>query len=231
MNPVVFTRAGFLRGARTGLALAPAMTPFGLVLGVLAAGKGLSLLETVLMSGLVFAGTAQIVALELWAEPAPILAATLAAFVINLRLAPMGAALAPWLDRLRGVRLWGTLATLVDNSFAVAIADQRSGGRDAALLLGIGVAMWVVWVVTSAAGHAFAGLLSLPPGHPVFFAALASILAIMVPLWRGRGDAAPWLAAGGVALAVHAAGLGAPWPVLAGALSGAALGAALDQRR
>ncbi|MFL1463306.1 AzlC family ABC transporter permease [Roseococcus sp. DSY-14] len=230
-GPVVFTRHGFRRGARAGLALAPAMLPFALVVGVAAAGKGLSLLETALMSLLVFAGTSQVVALELWSDPAPILGATLAALVVNLRLAPMGAALAPWLDRLRGWRLWGTLATLVDNSFAVSVADQRAGGRDAALLAGMGVTLWVVWAACTVAGHALAGLVRLPPGHPVFFAALASVLAITVPLWRGaRSDLWPWAVAGAAALLAHAAGLGAPWPVLAGALCGAALGAWRDTR-
>jgi predicted branched-subunit amino acid permease len=138
---VTFTRAGVARGARLSVSIFPAMIPFGLVVGVVAASKGLSLLETALMSALVFAGTSQLVALELWSDPAPILGAALAAFVVNLRLAPMGAALAPWLDRLRGWKLWGTLATLVDNSFAFAIADQRAGGRDAGLLLGAGAVM------------------------------------------------------------------------------------------
>ncbi|HZH47250.1 MAG TPA: AzlC family ABC transporter permease [Roseococcus sp.] len=229
-RPVIFTRIGFGRGVRLGLALMPGMIPFGLVVGVVAANRGLSLAETLLMSALVFAGTSQLVALELWSDPAPILGATLAALVINLRLAPMGAALAPWLDRLHGIRLWGTLATLVDNSFAASIADQRRGGRDAALLLGIGLAMWTCWTVMTGLGHATAGLIRLDPSHPVFFAGLASILAITVPIWRGRGDALPWLAAGLAAVAAHLAGLGAPWPVLAGALAGAALGAWRDMR-
>lgn len=207
---VVFTRRGFWRGARIAAGIAPAMLPFGLVVGVLAEARGLSLLELGLMSALVFAGSAQLVALELWRDPAPILGATLAAFVINLRLAPMGAALAPWLDRLRGLRLWGTLATLVDNNFAAAVADQRAGGRDAALLLGVGAGLWVAWLLCTLAGHAFAALIRLPPGHPVLFASLATMVALLVPLWRGRVDLLPWLAAGAVATAVHGAGAGQP---------------------
>lgn len=231
-GPVVFTRAGVRRGARIGLGLTPGMVPFGLVVGVVANGQGLSLLETVVMSLLVFAGTSQIVALDLWSDPAPILGATLAALVINLRLAPMGAALAPWLDRLRGWRLWGTLATLVDNSFAIAIADQRQGGRDAGLLLGLGLVMWAAWAALTGLGHALAASVRLAAGHPVLFASLASILAIMVPLWRGwRPDLLPWIVAGGAALAAHLSGLGPPWPVLAGALAGATLGAWRDTRR
>lgn len=229
---IIFTRQGFWRGVRVSLPMVPAMAPFGLIVGVLADSRGFSGLEMVLMSALVFAGTSQLVALELWADPAPILGATLAAFVINLRLAPMGAALAPWLDRLRGVRLWGTLATLVDNSFAVAIADQRAGGKDAALLLGVGVTFWLFWIAATGLGHAFSGLIALPPGHPIFFASVATLIALMVPLWRGRSEVVPWMVAAIAAVtASHALGLGQPWPVLAGAIAGAAAGAWRDQVR
>lgn len=226
-----FTRAGMGRGARAALALTLGLAPFGLVIGVVSDARGLSLLETWLMAGLVFAGTSQLVALELWADPAPILGATLAALVINLRMAPMGAALAPVLDRLHGWRLWGTLATLVDNSFALAIAEIRAGRRDGGFLLAAGLTMWASWMVMVTIGHSFGALVRLPPGHPLYFAALAALLALLVPIWRGRSDLLPWGVAGAVALAAQGAGLGAPWPVLAGAFTGAAAGAALELRR
>jgi predicted branched-subunit amino acid permease len=119
-----FTQDGVWRGVKAALAITLGLSPFGLVVGMTADQVGLSLAETLLMSATVFAGTSQLVALQLWAEPAPVLAATLACLVINLRLAPMGAALAPVLDRTSGLRRWGTLALLVDNSFALAITGQ-----------------------------------------------------------------------------------------------------------
>jgi predicted branched-subunit amino acid permease len=228
---IAFTRAGAGRGCRAALALTLGLAPFGLVVGMAADAKGLSLLETLLMSGLVFAGTAQLVALELWADPAPVLAATLAVLVINLRMAPMGAALAPVLDRLSGIRLWGSLAVLVDNAFALMVAEMRAGRRDAGFLVGASLTMWVNWMVMCVVGHVFGAALKLPPGHPIFFASVAALMAILVPIWRGRSDLLPWIVAGVAALAVHAAGLGAPWPVLAGALAGSAAGAARDRRR
>ena len=216
---------------RVALPLLPGLMPFGVIIGMLSDGKGLSLLETLLMSGSVFAGTSQLVALELWADPAPVLGATLAVFVINLRMAPMGAALAPWLDKLRGWKVWGTLAVLVDNGFAMAVAEMRAGGRDAGHLLGTCLTFWFSWMLMVTVGHQFGAVLRVPAGHPVFFAATASIMAIMVQVWRGRSDLLPWGIAGAVALAVHLAGLPAPWPVLAGALTGAAVGAMRDRRR
>ena len=227
-----FTRHGVLRGARDAAPLVIGTFPFGLVVGVISDAKGLSLLEALVMSGLVFAGSSQLLALELWTEPAPIAAATLAAFVVNIRMAPMGAALAPWLDRLRGVRLWGTLATLVDHSYAMSAAEQRRGGRDAGYLLGVGLALWAFWMIAVGVGHVFGSAVRLPPGHPLYFAAIATFCAILVPVWQGvRRDLLPWTLAAGIALLAWWGGLGAPWPLLAGALSGAALGAWLELRR
>ncbi|GGG31526.1 hypothetical protein GCM10010964_19340 [Caldovatus sediminis] len=227
-----FTGAGVRRGLRVALPLVVGTFPFGLVVGVASSGRGLSLLETLLMSGLAFAGTAQLVALELWAEPAPLLAAVFATFVVNLRMAPMGAALAAWFDRVRGWRLWATLGLLTDQGFALAATEQRRGlGRDAGFLFGVGLLLWLFWIVAVGAGHALAGAVRLAPAHPLFFAPVAVFVALLVPLWRGvRQDAAPWALAASVALALHGTGLGPPWPLLAGALSGAALAAAREAR-
>lgn len=228
---VVFTAAGVRRGARASLPLWFGMVPFGLVIGVMSDAKGLSLAETVLMSAIVYAGAAQLLVLEFWTDPAPVLAAAVAAAVVNIRMAPQGAALAPWLDRLRGWRLWGTLATLVDHSFALSVQEQRAGGRDAGYLLGIGLMLWVAWVVTTTAGHLAASVVRLPPGHPLFFASVAAFLSILVGLWRGpRVDLAPWAVAGLVALAAHRAGWPAPLPLLLGSFAGAALGAWIEVR-
>jgi 4-azaleucine resistance transporter AzlC len=225
-----FTAAGMRRGARAALGLTLGLMPFGLVIGMTADAKGLSLLETLLMSGFVFAGTSQLVALQLWAEPAPVVAAGLACLVINLRMLPMGVALAPIFDRVQGVRRWGSLALLVDNAFALTIAEMRAGRRDAGFLVGASLTMWCNWMIMCSIGHGFGAALRLPPGHPIFFASVAALMSILVPLWRGRAELLPWGAAAMLALAVHGIGLGAPWPVLAGALGGAAAGAWRDRR-
>lgn len=227
---VQFTGAGFRQGVRMVIPMLPSFAPFGLVVGVLAAGEGLSMLEAGLMSAMVFAGTSQLVALGAWSSPVPVLAVTLAVFIINLRMAPMSAALAPWFHGLHGWRLWTSLFTVTDHSFALSVNEMRRGNRDAALLLGLGVPSWMWWTTCVCIGHALSAVIELRPGHPLLFAGLATLCALLVTLWRGRGDLMPWAVAGVAALTVQAVGLGQPWPVLAGALAGSAAGAWRDLR-
>uniref|UniRef100_A0A8J4M5D3 Branched-chain amino acid ABC transporter permease n=1 Tax=Acidicaldus sp. TaxID=1872105 RepID=A0A8J4M5D3_9PROT len=226
-----FTSAALARGARRSLAIALGLAPFGLVVGVLAAGKGLSLVETGLMSGLVFAGASQILALDLWTHPVPILTVTFAAFAVNLRMALMGPALAAWLEKLSGWRLWGNLFLLVDHGFALAIAEGRKGERDGGFLFGVGLVLWVAWLACSLLGHVLGTVLRPPRGHPLFFAALAAFVSLLVPLWRGRHDALPWLAAAGVALPVARLAPHGAWHVVAAALAGGLVGAWRERRQ
>jgi 4-azaleucine resistance transporter AzlC len=226
--PVQFSRAGFRAGVRAAAPTLLGMLPFGLVAGIAADAQGLSLSEAVLMSALVFAGSAQLVALGAWAHPAPVLGAAAAAFAVNLRYALMGPVLAPWLDRLRGWRLWGSLFLLVDGGWALSVGSMRAGGADAAFLLGTGVVNWVVWVATTVLGHLAGGALHPPPGHPIFFAAVAVFVALLMGMWRGRRDALPWLVAAAVALATSALVRGSSY-IVVGALAGSIAGALRDR--
>ena len=58
----------------------------------------------------------------------------------------------------------------------------------------------------------------------------AAVLALLVQLWRGRSELQPWILDGAAAVMVQGLGLGAPWPVLAGAFAGAGYGAWRDTR-
>jgi 4-azaleucine resistance transporter AzlC len=226
-----FSRAAVLDGARRSLPVQVAVLPFALVCGVAAQGQGLSLLEATLMSALCYAGSAQLLALSHWSTPAPVLAAAFAAFVVNLRLALMGPVLGPWLDRLRGWRLWGSLFVMADQNWAMSVTQMQAGRGDAGFLFGSGALMWVVWVLGTAAGHLLGTTMRPPPGHPLFFTALAVFVAILAAMWRGRVDLLPWMVAGAVATGLARLLPGTSWYVVGGALAGSAAGVWRDRRR
>ncbi len=224
MKDVVFTRAGFWRGFRAGIPLSLGMIPFGLVVGVMAQSKGMTLFEALLMSATVFAGASQIFALEAWTHPAPIFGAALAVFIVNLRMALMGPALAPWLDHLRGLKVWGTLGLITDHAFAMSVTEIRRGSRDAAYLTGMSVLLWFIWVALTGIGHMMGSMARFPPEHPLFFGAPAAFITLLVPMWRGLADALPWVVAAVVAVGTSMV-ISGNWYVVTGALSGALVGA------
>jgi 4-azaleucine resistance transporter AzlC len=225
-----FSGAAVLAGVRRSLALQVAIVPFALVCGVLAQGQGLSLLEATLMSAACYAGSAQLLALSHWSVPAPLVEATLAAFVVNLRMALMGPVIGPWLDRLRGWRLWLTLFVMADQNWALSVAEMQAGRWDAGYLFGSGAVMWAVWTAGTAAGHVLGATMRPAPGHPLFFAALAVFVAILAAMWRGKRDLLPWLAAAGVSFAVSRL-VDSSIYIIAGALAGAAVGVLQERRR
>src|SRR5262245_42421307 len=221
---ITFTSAGLARGARVSIPLLIGLVPFGLVVGVTAQAPGLSLLEAMLMSGFVFAGSSQLVSLGAWTHPASLAAATLACFIVNLRFALMGPMLAPWLDHVRGWKRWGSLALLVEHDWALALKEMQQGGRDAAFFIGAGIGFWIVWVLTTVAGFLVGEVVAPAAGHPLFFAALACFIAMLVPMWRGKRDLLPWIAAAATAIVVSRLLPGTSWHIVAGAIVGGLVG-------
>jgi 4-azaleucine resistance transporter AzlC len=228
---VGFSRAGIRRGVIASIPPLIGVIPFGLVCGIVSQGNGFSFVESVLLGGSVFAGSAELVALAHWSQPAPVLAATFAAFVVNFRMALMGPVLAPWYSAMRGWRRFVALATMVDQGWALGIQAEAAGETDAGFLFGAGVAMWASWTLTGALGHLAGAALRPPPGHPIFFAALAVFVALLVTMWRGRVDVLPWLTAAAVALVTAWLLPGTNWYIVAGAVAGAIAGAARDTRQ
>lgn len=222
---VIYTKAGFWLGVRRSLPLMAGLAPFGFVTGLITERHGLNFWDCALMNGLVYSGAAQLVALANWTHPAPILAACFAVLVVNLRFALMGPVLAPWLNSLRPFWRFANLAILVDHPFALSVTDMRRGGRDAALFTGLAVPLWFGWITSTLLGFVMAKRLDLPPGHPLFFGALAAFIALLVPLWRGRADVLPWLIAAGIAVAVARLVPHSSWYIPAGAICGCLAGA------
>src|SRR5437867_12149545 len=95
--------------------------PFGLILGAISAERGLSPLETTLMSALVFAGSSQFVAVGLWHYPLPLFAIIASTALINARHLMMGGAIAPHMERFRRWRSYFALFFLADEIWAIAL--------------------------------------------------------------------------------------------------------------
>ncbi len=223
-QPVTFTVAGALRGARGVLPIVPGALAFGLVYGFLAGQKGMTALEIGLSSALVFAGASQFLALELWGDPLPLLSLVAGVLVINLRHALMGPALLPWLLPISRPKAYVSLYFMTDESWGVSVADLRAGGRDAAFLLGAGAALWLVWVSSSVLGRLAGDVSYLIEDWGLDYLTTAFFVALLAAFWRGRHDLLPWTVAAVVAVATKSL-LPGTWYIVLGALAGSLAGA------
>jgi predicted branched-subunit amino acid permease len=224
------TLAGMLTGLRRVSVLMPGIVVFAVAFGAAASAKGLSLFEAVLMSALVYAGVSQLVAMELWRPEwswGAIAGLAVVTATVNARMVLQGASLQPWFARYPKAVNAAHLFFFTDANWLIGTRYHGEGGRDLGVLVGAGLALWLVWVAATVPGYLLGALVSDPRRYgidlvmPIFFAAM------IVPLWRGKRAALPWLVAGGVALVAARLFDGFAF-IIVGALSGAIAGAFLD---
>jgi 4-azaleucine resistance transporter AzlC len=188
--PAAPARQRFRHGVRLGVPFALAGFLLSASFGVLAIGTGMTHLQAIVMSTVVFAGSAQFAALSILAGGGTIAAAVGSAVMVNSRFLPMGAAFGP---SLPGRSLWRAIQgqAVVDASWAMAV--QEDGSFDRMLLFGSTAVQYVTWVTGTIAG-VFAGAAMGDPDsygldaiYPAFFLAL---LLAELRSERARGVAA-----------------------------------------
>jgi 4-azaleucine resistance transporter AzlC len=209
------SRDSFRRGVRLGIPVAVAGLVLAASFGVVAQGVGLSAWAAVVMSAVVFAGSAQFTAVAILGQGGGVGAAVLGAALMNSRFLPMGAALGP---SLRGGPLRRALQgqPVVDASWAMAA--RGDGTFDRWLLFGASAPQYVGWVSGTALGALVGDRLADPDAlgldavYPAFFLAL-----LLGEVRSGRGAG---VAAGGAAIALALTPVAPPGvPILAASLA------------
>ncbi|SMD07216.1 AzlC family ABC transporter permease [Rhizobium sp. RU36D] len=220
----------FQDGIRAILPLVLAVLPIGFVFGTVATGNGLSPLETVLMSALVFAGGSQFVAMDLWSHPAAWSALGFAALLVNLRHMLMGASLARSLGGFRSWQKLPALLIMADENWAMAEARARKVPLTPAFYFGLSLPFYASWVLASLGGALFGTLLGDVAVYGLDFAFPAVFIVLLMGFWKGRETGLILLASAVASLSVHSLVAGA-WYIAAGALAGLVVAVAAPERK
>lgn len=183
----------FVSGVRDVSPLLFGFVPFGLLTGITAVDIGLTPLETVAMSAIMFSGAAQLATIELMAQPAPIAVIVVTALMINLRFSMFSAGIAPHLRSLS--HPWKAVSgfLLSTPSFVLstsAFENDESVSRRG-YYLGTALPIWVVWVGSTAIGVVVGA--RVPPSLQLDF---VIPLVFIVLLFKLLEDRATWIAAG-----------------------------------
>ncbi len=222
-------RREFFKGARDTLPLVIGAVPFGIIFGTLSGSCGLSAAGTMAMSLLVFAGSAQFIAMglvgagTLW----PMIVVT--TFVVNFRHMLYTATLRNHLRRLP--RLWQIILAfgLTDETFAVTVGRYRQPDDSPDkhwYQLGSAVFMYVNWNLCTLIGLVAGRLLQGVGSWGLDFAMVAAFIAMVLPYLKDRPNYCAVIVAGAGALLFN--GLPHKIGLMLAALAGVAAGLAAD---
>jgi 4-azaleucine resistance transporter AzlC len=194
--------------------IALAVFVFGASFGVLAVAARLPAWSVVLMSVLVFAGSAQFAALGVIAAGGSVLAAIFAGALLNLRFIATGIAVTRSLPAGRLLR--SLLAQLsIDESYAMSVRAGAPGRPDGRTLLVTGACLYAMWIAGTLIGVLFGPVLGDPKRFGLDAAFPAGFVALLWPLLSGRH--AVRCAIGGAVAALALAPFTPPGIPLAGA--------------
>jgi 4-azaleucine resistance transporter AzlC len=211
----------FFSGARMMMPLTIAVAPIGLIFGVSAAAKGLSVAEAGLMSALVFAGGSQFVALDLWTRPAAWAALGLAAFVVNIRHVLLGMSIGRKMEAFPKWLRYLSVLFLADEIWAMAEKRAWNATLTPAWYAGLAIPFYLTWVAGGFLGSALGTHIGNPAALGLDFAFAAVFIVLLVGFWKGRETGVILLASAAASVSVHAVIPGA-WYIAAGAAAGIA---------
>jgi predicted branched-subunit amino acid permease len=192
----------FARGAREMVGVSMGIAAWGLVTGVAMAKSGLPLSLSILMSLLVFAGSAQLAALPLLVAGAPVWMIWAIALCVNLRFVIFSAQWRPYFAHLpRWQRMTQGYFTADLNYvvFMTRFPEPKPAPEQLPYFWG-GIAVnWPSWQVPTLTGLLLADV--IPTEWGFGFAGILALLGLMYSLLTDR---ASWVAAGVAAAAAVA---------------------------
>jgi 4-azaleucine resistance transporter AzlC len=195
-------RTEFIAGVRAELPILLGVIPFGLIFGVLAIGADLPPTVAQAMSFIVFAGSAQFIAIPLLGAGAATAVLWLTTFIVNVRHMLYSASVAPFTRQLPAGWRWLLAYLLTDEAYVVSILhyndDTVPDAHKHYFLLGAGLTLWTTWQISTAVGI-FLGA-QIPNSWGLDFTLALTFIAMVMPVLKDRPTVAAALAAGVVAV-------------------------------
>lgn len=221
--------AEFLAGGRDTIPLIIGAIPFGLIFGALATASGLSFAAAMAMSAVVFAGSAQFIAVGLVASGTGWPLIVLTTFVVNLRHALYSATLAPHVGHLP--RRWQIPLAfgLTDETFAVVVKRYIRPNvppQTRWYYLGSMVFMYTNWQICTFLGLTVGQMIPNAAAWGLDFAMPVTFIGMTIPYLKNLPMAVTVVVAGVVSVLAY------PFPhklgLMVAALSGIVAGVVVE---
>ncbi|WP_138493639.1 AzlC family ABC transporter permease [Paenibacillus pinistramenti] len=190
-----WTEDSFLQGVKSCIPTLLGYLSIGLAAGVVEKTAGLTIPEILLMSVLIYAGSAQFIAAGMLAAASSPAAIVFTIFFVNLRHLLLSAALSPYFRHLTPVKNMLIGMLLTDETFGVAIQQAaRKKQLSEKWMQGLNITAYINWIAANAAGAYFGKWIADPEQYGLDFALPAMFIGLLVLQLLSRGKAAADLA-------------------------------------
>ena len=218
----------FWQGVKAAGPILVGVVPFGITCGVMGLTAGLTSVETVTMSLMVFAGASQFVGITMlgagitgWGI------IVLTTLLINLRHMLMGASLAPYMVRL-SLPLQVLLSFLLtDEAYAVTISRIEKSGYSVSYQFGASISLYVAWFLSTAVGVFLGSYIPDPLAWGLDFAMPVTFLVLLLPRLTDKISLIVCVIAGIIAVA-GAAYLPGKWYMMVACIVATVVGGLLE---
>ena len=218
----------WLQGMVQAVPIVLGYIPVGFAYGVLAQKAGLSPFNTLLMSIIVYAGSAQLIAVGLISSGLTPLSIIITTFIVNLRHMLMSAALSPHLQSWRKPELAAFAYELTDESFALHATRIDGQERPKSETLAINVTAQASWVLGTALGIFGGQMIAEIEPFALDYALPAMFIALLVMQIKNKVQVIVAVLAGAFSLGLFLIGF-QQWYVIIATVLAATLGVVLEK--
>lgn len=223
-----YSEPEFWKGVISSGPILLGVIPFGITCGIMGLTAGLTSLETILMSLLVFAGASQFIAITMLG--AGITGWSMIVFttlLVNLRHMLMGASLAQYMMRLPLSRQALLSFLLTDEAYAVTISRIDQSGYSAAFQLGTSLSLYITWALSTITGVLVGSYIPDPLAWGLDFAMPATFLVLLLPRLTDKISIVVCITAGLIAI-TGALYLPGKWYMVAACLGAVLIGGLME---
>jgi 4-azaleucine resistance transporter AzlC len=210
----------FIEGAKKGIPITFGYVPMGIGYAAIAIKAGMTPLETISMSFLVYAGAGQIIAASMVLSGATAMAIILTNFVVNLRYFVMSTCVLNQVEESNLPLNILAAHVTVDESFAMFSLSEDSSIW---VYLGIAITAWLSWCLGAGIGVVILDLLPVIVTNSFNISLYALFVAILIPAIKESKQIALLVLITAVLNVVLGQFLG-NWSLIVSTLVGAAVG-------
>jgi len=197
------SRVTFFTGFKKAVPIMLGYTPLGLAFGVIAREKGLTVLQTALMSLTSFSGSGQFITVGMLGVGASIPAILLTNLLVNSRYLLFSASMAPHVKKMpswiQAILAFG----ITDETFTLNMVEFEKRGGDRDFMLGVNIFSHLSWIASSTVGAAVGNLIPDINRYGVNFALPAMFIALLAMQVKNRTTLWVSALAGAVSLGVY----------------------------